>query len=69
MPCIFSDPVNPIITYPLDQSQLPKFVQSNWGGDGVPEAKKGLFHTHSGTVARYLRGTHVVVNARNEVCD
>ena len=49
------------------QSQLPKFVQINWCGDGVPEAKKGLFHTHSPAVARFLRGTHVVINARNEV--
>ncbi|KAF9224114.1 actin depolymerizing protein [Gyrodon lividus] len=47
-------------------SKLPKFVQINWCGDGVPEAKKGLFHTHSGAVAKFLRGTHVVVNARNE---
>jgi Cofilin/tropomyosin-type actin-binding protein len=69
MPCIFCDPVNPVVTYLLDQSQLPKFVQINWCGDGVPEAKKGLFHTHSGAVARFLRGTHVVVSARNEVCD
>jgi hypothetical protein len=69
MPCIFSELVNPVITYLLDQSQLSKFVQINWCGDGVPEAKKGLFHTHSGAVARYLRGTHVVVSARNEVCD
>lgn len=69
MLCIFCDPVNPVKTFFPDQSQLPKFVQINWCGDGVPEAKKGLFHTHSGAVARFLRGTHVVVNARNEVCD
>lgn len=31
-------------------------------------AKKGLFPTHSGAVAKFLRGTHVVINARNEVC-
>jgi hypothetical protein len=43
-------------------------VQINWCGDGVPEAKKGLFHSHSSTVARFFRGTHVVINARNEVC-
>lgn len=49
------------------QSQLPKFVQINWCGDGVPEAKKGLFHTHSSAVARFLRGAHVVLSARNEV--
>ena len=69
MLCIFCDPVNPVKNFLSDQSQLPKFVQINWCGDGVPEAKKGLFHTHSGAVARFLRGTHVVVNARNEVCD
>ncbi|CAE6507099.1 unnamed protein product [Rhizoctonia solani] len=47
-------------------SQLNKFVQINWCGDGVPESRKGLFHTHSGAVATFLKGTHVVVNARNE---
>ena len=51
----------------MRQSQLPKFVQINWCGDGVPETKKGLFHTHSNAVANYLRGTHVVISARNEV--
>lgn len=50
-----------------DQSNLPKFVQINWCGDGVPEAKKGLFHSHSSAVARFFRGTHVVISARNEV--
>jgi hypothetical protein len=48
-------------------SGLPKFVQINWCGDGVPEAKKGLFHTHSSAVAKFLRGSHVVISARNEV--
>ena len=48
-------------------SSLPKFVQINWCGEGVPEARKGLFHTHSSAVANFLRGTHVVVSARNEV--
>lgn len=47
-------------------SNLPKFVQINWCGDGVPEAKKGLFHTHSNSVAKFLRGAHVVISARNE---
>ncbi|KAI9512505.1 hypothetical protein F5148DRAFT_848842 [Russula earlei] len=47
-------------------TRLPKFVQINWCGDGVPEAKKGFFHTHSSAVARFFRGTHVVINARNE---
>ena len=49
------------------QTKLFKFVQINWCGDGVPEVKKGLFHTHSSTVARFFRGSHVVINARNEV--
>ena len=51
----------------LPKSTLPKFVQINWCGEGVPEARKGLFHTHSSAVANFLRGTHVVVSARNEV--
>lgn len=51
----------------ITQSSLPKFVQINWCGDGVPESRKGLFHTHSSAVANFLRGTHVVINARNEV--
>ncbi|KAG9019111.1 hypothetical protein FRB90_006425, partial [Tulasnella sp. 427] len=47
-------------------TELNKFVQINWCGDGVPEAKKGLFHTHSSAVAGFLKGTHVVISARNE---
>ncbi|KAI0091405.1 hypothetical protein BDY19DRAFT_885422 [Irpex rosettiformis] len=47
-------------------STLPKFVLVNWCGDGVPEARKGLFYSHSRAVENYLRGTHVVINARNE---
>ena len=42
-------------------------MQINWCGDGVPEAKKGLFHTHSSAVGKFLRGAHVVISARNEV--
>ena len=48
------------------QSQLPKFVQINWCGDGVPVFKKGLFHTHSSAVANFLKSTHVVISARNQ---
>ena len=54
----------PNITF---QTQLPKFVQINWCGDGVPSARKGLFYSHSNSVSNYLRNAHVVVNARNEV--
>ncbi|KAJ7430553.1 hypothetical protein FB451DRAFT_1495966 [Mycena latifolia] len=46
--------------------KLPKFVQINWCGDGVPEQKKGLFHTHSNTVVSFLRRTHFVLNAQNK---
>lgn len=49
------------------KSELPKFVQINWCGDGVPEARKGLFYSHSTAVAKFLRGAHVVISARNEV--
>ncbi|KAJ8457018.1 hypothetical protein ONZ45_g18488 [Pleurotus djamor] len=48
-------------------SKLNKFVQINWCGEGVPEAKKGLFHTHTAAVAKVLRGSHVSINARSEV--
>ncbi|KAG8760164.1 hypothetical protein FRC14_003920 [Serendipita sp. 396] len=47
-------------------TQLPKFVQINWCGDGVPENRKGHFYTHSTAVSKFLQGTHVVINARNE---
>lgn len=50
------------------QSELSKFVQINWCGDGVPQARKGLFYSHSTAVANFLRGSHVVISARNEVC-
>lgn len=50
----------------IPQSQLPKFVQINWCGDGVPEARKGLFYSHSTAVANFLKGSHVVISARND---
>jgi hypothetical protein len=33
----------------------------------VPESKKGLFHSHSATVAAFLKASHIQINARNEV--
>lgn len=62
---------SPVVTrkhLTVEQSELSKFVQINWCGDGVPEARKGLFYSHSTAVANYLRGSHVVISARNEVC-
>lgn len=61
-------------------TELPKFVLINWVsaaslksllltlkcGAGVPEVKKGLFHSHSQDVANFLKGYHVSINAREE---
>lgn len=47
-------------------TQLPKFVLINWCGEGVPENRKGLFASHSATVADYFRAYHVSINARAE---
>ncbi|KAJ3212627.1 Triose-phosphate Transporter [Entophlyctis luteolus] len=43
-------------------SKLPKFVFISWCGDGVPVAKKGLFHHHLNDA-----GFHVHVNGRAEM--
>lgn len=32
----------------------------------MPVQKKGLFHTHSSAVANFLKGTHIVISARNQ---
>lgn len=32
----------------------------------MPESKKGLFHSHSATVAAFLKASHIQINARNE---
>lgn len=47
-------------------SQLPKFILLNWCGPGVPESRKGLFSSHSQTVAQFFKASHVSVNARDE---
>ncbi|MBW0517638.1 hypothetical protein O181_057353 [Austropuccinia psidii MF-1] len=47
-------------------SSLTKFVLICWCGDGVLEVRKGLFHSHASTVAQFLKGYHVQINAR---CD
>ncbi|KAJ3041204.1 hypothetical protein HDV00_009742 [Rhizophlyctis rosea] len=47
-------------------SGLPKFVLISWCGDGVPTAKKGLFHYHVNDVTKYFKGYHVHINARGE---
>lgn len=40
---LVSDTCTSVLT--MLQTELPKFVQINWCGDGVPESKKGLFRT------------------------
>jgi drebrin-like protein len=47
-------------------TQLPKFVIINWCGEGVPENRKGLFASHSGSVASYFKTYHVSIQARTE---
>ena len=66
------------------QSKLDKFVLISWCGDGVPEFKKGLYRelepsfilvkltidTQSSQVAsKFLKGAHLVLQARSDVCD
>ncbi|KAG9295998.1 hypothetical protein G9A89_011850 [Geosiphon pyriformis] len=45
---------------------LPKFILIGWCGEGVPEAKKGLFNSHFNEVANFLKGYHLQINARSE---
>ncbi|XP_078095791.1 drebrin-like protein B isoform X2 [Mustelus asterias] len=45
-------------------SGLPKFVLINWTGEGVKDARKGLCANHVSTVANFLKGAHVTINAR-----
>ncbi|XP_051906629.1 drebrin-like protein B isoform X2 [Hippocampus zosterae] len=47
-------------------SGLPKYVLINWTGEGVKESRKGLCANHLGTVANFLKGAHVTINARDE---
>ncbi|KAJ3122200.1 hypothetical protein HK100_012084 [Physocladia obscura] len=48
-------------------SKLPKFVFISWCGDGVPIAKKGLFHHHVNDAVKFFKGFHVHINARAEL--
>ncbi|XP_067879194.1 drebrin-like b isoform X2 [Heterodontus francisci] len=45
-------------------SGLPKNVLINWTGEGVKDARKGLCANHVSTVANFLKGAHVTINAR-----
>ncbi|XP_078421493.1 drebrin-like b isoform X2 [Cetorhinus maximus] len=45
-------------------SGLPKNVLINWTGEGVKDARKGLCANHVSTIANFLKGAHVTINAR-----
>ncbi|XP_029998485.1 drebrin-like b isoform X2 [Sphaeramia orbicularis] len=45
-------------------SGLPKYVLINWTGEGVKDARKGLCANHVSSMANFLKGAHVTVNAR-----
>ncbi|NP_001080114.1 drebrin-like protein A [Xenopus laevis] len=47
-------------------SGLPKFVLVNWTGEGVKDARKGACANHVSTMANFLKGAHVTINARAE---
>ncbi|XP_069070346.1 drebrin-like protein isoform X4 [Pleurodeles waltl] len=45
-------------------SGLPKNVLVNWTGEGVKDARKGICANHVSTIATFLKGAHVTINAR-----
>ncbi|XP_073478295.1 drebrin-like protein isoform X1 [Aquarana catesbeiana] len=45
-------------------SGLPKYVLINWTGEGVKDARKGVCANHVSTIANFLKGAHVTINAR-----
>ncbi|XP_054030900.1 drebrin-like protein [Dryobates pubescens] len=47
-------------------SGLPKYVLINWTGEGVNDVRKGACANHVSTVANFLKGAHVTINARTE---
>ncbi|XP_036183014.1 drebrin-like protein isoform X4 [Myotis myotis] len=47
-------------------SGLPKFVLINWTGEGVNDVRKGVCANHVSTMAGFLKGAHVTINARAE---
>ncbi|XP_023694284.1 drebrin-like b isoform X2 [Paramormyrops kingsleyae] len=47
-------------------SGLPKYVLINWTGEGVSDVRKGLCANHVSSMANFLKGAHVTINARAE---
>uniref|UniRef100_A0A8C7Z7F3 Drebrin-like b n=1 Tax=Oryzias sinensis TaxID=183150 RepID=A0A8C7Z7F3_9TELE len=47
-------------------SGLPKYVLINWTGEGVNDVRKGMCANHVLSMANFLKGAHVTINARAE---
>ncbi|XP_076876036.1 drebrin-like a isoform X2 [Brachyhypopomus gauderio] len=47
-------------------SGVPKFVLINWTGEGVKVVRKGTCANHVPSMANFLRGAHVTINARSD---
>ncbi|XP_039658637.1 drebrin-like b isoform X2 [Perca fluviatilis] len=47
-------------------SGLPKYVLINWTGEGVKDARKGICANHVRSMADFLKGAHVTINARGD---
>ncbi|XP_029921267.1 drebrin-like protein A [Myripristis murdjan] len=47
-------------------SGLPKYVLINWTGEGVKDSRKGICANHLSSIANFLKGAHVTINARAE---
>ena len=57
----------PLLYFPLHalKSLCTALFRSSSRSTGVAMAcprRKGLFHTHSSAVARFLRGTHIIIS-------
>ncbi|XP_062340254.1 drebrin-like a [Osmerus eperlanus] len=50
----------------VPNSSLPKFVFINWTGEGVRDSRKALCANHVSSMATFLKGAHVTINARAE---
>ncbi|XP_055063711.2 drebrin-like a isoform X5 [Misgurnus anguillicaudatus] len=47
-------------------SGVAKFVLINWTGEGVKDVRKGICANHVHSMANFLRGAHVTINARSD---
>ncbi|CAB1439576.1 unnamed protein product [Pleuronectes platessa] len=47
-------------------SGLPKYVLINWTGEGVKDTRKGFCANHVSSMANFLKGAHVTINARGD---